>query len=135
MQQTEPAPELPQEVTHIPLWVKAIVVICAVLCLAQIPAFLKTFPDALQKSRAEKAYEKGQYAQAVNGYEYLHAHYPSDTAFTRRLGLSYYRAGSYLESIRTFRLLEDVPMPERDVKEINAALTDMAEKLHIQKEK
>ena len=38
MQQTKPAP-LSREVTHVPLWVKGILAVCAILFAVRIPDF------------------------------------------------------------------------------------------------
>lgn len=139
MQQTGPTSspvaetpaDIPGEVTHVPLWVKGIAAAGAILFAVQMPGFAASLSDAIQKSRAEKAYGKGDFSQAIDRYKDLRGRYPADNNLVRHLGLSYYHAGRYVESIETFHLLAGVKMPKRDVEEINAAEADMADKLNL----
>lgn len=119
-----------QEVTHVPLWVKGIVATGALLFAVQMPSFMSSLSDAIQKSRAAKEYDSAQFAQAIDRYRDLQSRYPTDNDLVKRLGFSYYRAGLYVESIGTFNHLAGVKMPKRDVDEINAAVSDMAAKLN-----
>lgn len=139
MQQDEPTPplnadaavELPQEVTRVPLWVKGIVVTGAVLFAVQMSGFMGSLSDAVQKSRAEKAYDDARYAQAIDSYKALHSRYPADKNLIKRLGFSYYRAGLYVEAIDMFNELAGKEMPQREIDEINAAVSDMAARLNL----
>lgn len=126
---TETVPEAPLEITHVPLWVKGIVAIGAVLFVVQMPGFMSSLSDAIQKNRAAKAFEAAQFAQAIDGYKVLHERYPRDLGLIKRLGFSYYRAGQYVESIETFNQLSGKTMTKSDVDEINAVISEMAEKL------
>lgn len=139
MQQAEPTssadvdvvPEQPPEVTHVPLWVKAIIVIGLVLFAIQIPGFMGSLSDAVQKSRAVEAYDHGQFEQAIKSYESLHGHYPKDSDLTRCLGFSYYHAGRYVDAMNTFKLLDGVKMSKTEIREINHAVSDIVEKLKL----
>ena len=112
---TESTP--PEEIHHVPLWVKGMVAGGAILFLIQIPTFTSSLSDAIQKSRASAAYDKGQYLQAIDHYKELHARYPSDKELTKKLGFAHYRAGQYLETLGTFDQLAGVKMPKKEVEE------------------
>lgn len=122
---------LPKEVTHVPLWVKGIVAAGLILFAVQMPSFMDSLSDAIQKNRAARAYDKGQFSQAIDRYKDLRGRYPADHELVKRLGFSYYRAGLFVESIETFNQLAGVKMPKREVEEINAAISDMAAKLNF----
>jgi tetratricopeptide (TPR) repeat protein len=127
---TESAP--PEEIRHVPLWVKGIVAGGAVLFLIQIPSFTSSLSDATQKSRASAAYDKGQYLQAIDLYKALHARYPADKELIKQLGFAHYRAGQYLESISAFDQLAGAKLPKRDVEEINSLISDISARLNLQ---
>ncbi len=139
MQQTEPTQpsndatvaELSQEVIHVPLWVKGGIAIGAIIFAIQMPSFSSSLSDAIQKNRAAKAYEGEQYDQAIDRYKDLYGRYPADKDFIKHLGLSYYRAGQYVEAMETFNQLAGVKMKKNEADEINAAISDMAAKLNI----
>jgi len=133
MQQADSAPNPPQEVTHIPLWVKGLVAVSVILFAVDTPNFMSSLSDAIQKNRAEKAYQSGQYAQAIDRYKDLRSRYPTDDNFIKQLGFSYYRAGRYSEALDTFNLLAGIKMPKREAEEINAAISDIATKLNLNK--
>lgn len=128
----EPVSEPPEEVVHVPLWVKGIVAGGAILFATQIPTFAGSLSDAIQKSRASKAYDNAQYSQAIDRYMDLRGRYPADKELTKRLAFSYYRAGSYIEAIDTFSQLGGTKMPKREIDEIEAAVVDIANKLNLQ---
>jgi len=123
---------LPQEIQHVPPWVKAIVVVGAVLFAIQLPDFKSSLTDAIQKSRASSATNTGQYTKATEIYTNLHSRYPTDKGLVKQLGFAQYHAGQYTEAIATFNLLAGVKMPKREVEEINAAISDIASKLQIE---
>jgi hypothetical protein len=127
---TDTIEEPRQEITHVPLWVKGIVAVGAILFAMRIPSFPSSLTDAIQKNQAGEAYGNEQYAQAANLYKDLHTRYPSDKNIVRRLGLSCYHADLYIEAINAFHQLEGIKMSKRDVDEINAAISDMATKLN-----
>jgi tetratricopeptide (TPR) repeat protein len=120
----------PQEITHVPVWVKGILAISVFLFAVQIPDFPDSLRDAVRKSRATKAYYDGQYTRAIEHYKHLHARYPKDNDIVKNLGFSYYRAGLYVEAIETFNLLAGVKMPKDEVVRINLAVSDMAAKMN-----
>jgi hypothetical protein len=129
---TESVSELPEEVVHVPLWVKGIVAGGAILFATQIPTFAGSLSDAIQKSRASKAYDNAQYSQAIARYKDLGNRYPADKNLTKRLAFSFYRAGSYAEAIDTFSQLGGTKMPKREIEEIEAAVADILNELSLQ---
>ena len=122
---------LPQEIQHVPHWVKAIVVVGAVLFAIQLPDFKSSLTDAVQKSRASSAANAGQYTKAIEIYANLHSRYPTDKGLVKQLGFAQYHAGQYTGAFATFNLLAGVKMPKREVEEINAAIADIASKLQL----
>jgi Flp pilus assembly protein TadD len=121
----------PQEIHHVPVWVKGIVVAGLALFLIQLPSFGSSLTDAIQKKQAANNFREGQYTQAIAGYSALRTRYPKDKVLTKQLGLSQYRAGQYIEAIDTFNQLAGVKMPKHDVEEINAVIADIATKLNL----
>lgn len=119
-----------QEVRHVPLWVKSMIVIGAILFLIQLPMLPRSFADAIQKSRATTAYNKGQYPQAIALYKALSTRYPRNTAFTKQLGFAYYHAGRYREALGVLISLAEVEMPQSEVDEIVAVIADIVTKLN-----
>jgi TolA-binding protein len=122
---------LPQEIHHVPVWVKGIVVAGVALFLIQLPSFGSSLTDAIQKKQAANNYREGLYTQAIAGYSALRTRYPNDKVLTKQLGLSQYRAGQYIEAIDTFNQLAGVKMPKHDVEEINAVIADITTKLNL----
>ena len=122
---------LPEEIRHVPLWVKGMVAIGVLLFLIQMPTFTSSLSEAIQKSRASTAYDKGQYLQAVEKYKELHLHYPADKELIKKLGFAHYRAGQYIEALNTFDQLVGVKMTKNEVAEINAVISDIAAKLNL----
>ncbi len=122
--------ESPEEVTHVPLWVKGIVATGAIIFAIQMPGFGTSLSDAILKNRGEKAFESAQYSVAIDCFEDLHVRYPSDHDLTKRLGFSYYRAGQYINAIEKFSQIEGEKLPKREVDKINAAMADMVVKLN-----
>jgi tetratricopeptide (TPR) repeat protein len=127
-------PELPEEVTHVPLWVKGLVLAGAILFALQIPTFTDSLSDAIQKKQALNAYNHGFYSQAIDQYKELCARYPDDRTLIKQLGFSYYSAGLYLEAAETFNRLAGIRMPRHEANEIESALSDIAEKLNSQEQ-
>jgi hypothetical protein len=118
------------EVLHVPLWVKSMLASGVVLFLIQIPTFTDSLSEAIQQSRASTDYDHGQYLQAIEKYKELHAHHPSNTELTKKLGFSYYHAGLYVETLDTFNQLSGVKMSKKDAEEINAAMADIVKLNH-----
>ena len=121
----------PEEIRHVPLWVKGMVAGGAILFLIQIPTFTSSLSDAIQKSRASTAYDTGQYVQAVDKYKELHARFPADKELTKKLGFAQYRLGQYIETLNTFDQLVGVKMSKKEIDEINAVVSDIAAKLNL----
>lgn len=130
-QNVEVGGALAEEVRHVPLWVKGIVAGGVVLFAVQMFSFSGSLTDAIQKHHASTAFDKGEYAQAIDLYGGLHSRFPKDKVLIKKLGFAHYRAGQYVEALRTFDLLADVKMSKSDVGEINAAISDSAEKLGL----
>lgn len=127
------APEgLPDEIRHIPLWVKSIVAAALVIFLIQLPNFKDSLTDAVQKKKASAAFNAGEYRKATDIYKQLHSRYMSDHDLTKQLGLSQYQAGEYAAALSTFNLLQGIKLPNRDVDEINYAIKDIEFKLKQQ---
>jgi tetratricopeptide (TPR) repeat protein len=119
---------LREEIHHVPLWVKGIIAIGAILFLIQIPTFFSSLSDAVKKSLASTAYNQAQYSQAIELYKELGQRYPTDKEIIKNIGFAYYRSGQYLETINTFNRLAGVKMSKKEVDEINAVISDIARK-------
>ena len=131
LNEEKPVAQPLQEIIHVPLWVKGLLICGVILFAVELPGFGRSLSDAIQKSRAEKAYASAQYSLAIDGYKELHRRYPSDRNLVKYLGFAYYRAGLYAESLETFDLLAGMKMPKREANEINSAISDIAAKLNL----
>lgn len=121
-----------EEIQHVPIWVKGIVVAGVILFAIQLPSFKSSLNDSIHKHRAAAADKAGQYENAIDLYTELRTRYPNDKNLKKQLGLAQYRAGQYIDALNTFDLLAGEKMPKREVEEINAVIADIATKLQIQ---
>ena len=120
-----------QEVLRVPLWVKAMVAVGGVLFVLQLPGFQTSLTDAVDKSRAQTAFDRADFAQAITLYAGLHAKYPEELSFTRKLGFAYYQSGQYPAALQTFDQLVGKTMSKDEVNKIEVAVADMAKKLNL----
>lgn len=131
---TSEANALPEEIRHVPLWVKGMVAGGAILFLIQLPSFTSSLSDAIQKNSASADFDRGEYVQAADKYKALHARYPADQKITKELAFAQYRAGLYVDTLKTFDQLAGVKMTKKEVDEINAVISDVAAKLDLKTE-
>ncbi|MFZ4552437.1 MAG: tetratricopeptide repeat protein [Aquabacterium sp.] len=115
----------------VPLWVKAMVAVGGVLFVLQLPGFKASLIDAVDKSRAESAFDHADFSKAIALYASLHAKYPEELSFTRKLGFAYYQSGQYPAALQTFDQLVGKTMAKDEVTKIEAAVADMAKKLNL----
>lgn len=114
-----------REIQSIPLRVKILVAVGAILCANQFLGFKSSLNDAIQKERAVAADSAGNYERAIEIYRELHARYPNDSGLTQKLGFAQYHAGKYIEAKETFNLLASVPLTKNEETEIKAVTTDI----------
>ncbi len=131
VEQPTAAVVLPQEIRHVPLWVKGIVIVGVILFAIQLPNFKSSLTDAILKQKASDAEKAGQYMKEAEFYSDLLSRYPNDKGLVKKLGFAQYHAGLYSSALNTFNLLEGVKLPNREIEEINAAVSDIAEKLQL----
>ncbi len=121
----------PSEIRHIPLWVKGSVAACILLSLIQLLEFKNSLNDAVQKKKAATAYNSGNYIRAIDLYKDLISRYPKDKGLLKALGFAQYRETRYYDSINTFKSLDGEKMLNKEVEEINGAISDMVSKLNL----
>jgi len=122
-----------EEIRHIPLWVKGIVIAGVVMFMIQIPAFPKSLSDAIQKKQASEDFEAGHYFQAIEKYSELHDNYPEDIDIIKQLGFAHHRAGQYYNALLVFDKLIGVEMPIEEVELIEATISDSTLMLELKK--
>lgn len=120
-----------QEIQHIPIWVKGILVTGIVLFAVQLPSFKSSLNDAVLKHRASAADAAGQYPKAIEIFNDLHSRYPNVHELTEMLGFAQYHAKYYVDALNTFNQLAGIKMPAQEVMKINAAISDMSAKLKL----
>ena len=125
----ETSVEQRREGPRMPLWVKLMSFAGVALFFIQLPGGLVSLSDAVQKQRAEKAFRRSDFLEAIDGYRELHARYPQDKKIVKHLGFSYYNQGFYAEALSAFEHLQGVKMPKEDVETIDAAISYIAYKL------
>lgn len=113
----------------IPIWVKSILIIALGLFGFELLNFNSTFSDAVQKVRAEKAYFNSNYLTAIEGFEDLLTRHPEHKNFTMKLGLSYYKEGSFYKALSTLKKLENEEFSQSELKTLEAAISDMLQQL------
>lgn len=115
----------------LPVWVKGIFVLMAILFIVAITRFPSTFKAGIAFERGMRAEASGKYLTAMKEYKVVTDRFPNSTLSLARLFISTYNNGSVSEAYEIFKKIAGRnPKDQSIVTEVNGTI-DRIEKMYF----